>query len=193
MYRFRVLEGKHTELLPITEEQKGTDSSALVRPSRVYKKGEVVESEKELDKMFMNKFERLGSNEPQEVSAGHPNTREIGPDPDFNDDIMDTQAQELKTRRGIDPESPRAKRNLGRAVAMEEDAEEEADDEPVESDLGDDVTSDFADAKKAEMKVFKDGKQYFVADSADPSKSLEKKGMTKAEMKAYLKEQVSDE
>lgn len=191
MHRFKVLEGKHTELPPKKTGDEKIDQARVLQ-TRVYKKGEIFESEKELDKIFQNKFQRISSGDSEALSMGHPNTREIADDPDSNYDIMDEQAQELKSHKGLDPDAPRAKRLQGRAAAMAAEDEDE-DDEPVESDLGEDVTTDFPEAKKAEMKVFRDGKKFNISEASDPETAINKKPMTKTEATKFLKEQVSDE
>lgn len=59
MAKFRVLEGEHHELNP---EYRSNDPFDVKRRTK-YVKGDIIESDKELDKVFVNKFSRVNPHE----------------------------------------------------------------------------------------------------------------------------------
>lgn len=62
---------------------------------------------------------------------------------------------------------------------------------PVESALGADVTPNFQSAMDADYKVFQKGKKFFVAESPDFNKALNKTGLVEADVADYVKDLVA--
>jgi len=200
---------------------KVLDSIHYDDEGKQYKKGAIVEDDRDLDVLFANKFERI------EAQTLKPRDRDDSPDtsgrvmdpplhkrmkveaakatgdekkvtkaseePDFGDD--DTADPALPITGA---ERPRDKAAAAEARGETDEEEDETEsetpageeEEESEEGLGVDVSSQFADAKKADLLVFRNGAKYFVADKDEPSKSLKKEPMKKSEVAKYLKSQV---
>lgn len=61
-----------------------------------------------------------------------------------------------------------------------------SDGSAVESPLGEDVTSDFPDAEKAKLLVFKKGKQYSVAKAKKPTVALQEGTLKLKEVEPFI-------
>lgn len=140
-----------------------------------------IESDKDLDEMYPNKWERLAG------ETKNP-TRGRDTSPDASGRVMDDSPAE-KAKKGMMAGHPLAKAksatNSEKGKARRSDDSEEVDerDEPNEtgdgdeeevgSDFGKDVTENFEQAGKSDLKVFKRGtgkKQVFtVTDADDPT------------------------
>ncbi len=158
MNKFRVLDGKHH-----TTDAAGNEYT--------YHKNDIIESDKPLDTIFLNKFERVG-----------------GPAPTLKDGVTD-------------PQSRLAGDSLAKAQAKKEAATTEDDDtaeestakapsakepEVVSSKLGDDVTDTFPEAEEAGFKVFKGKGGWYVAETEDLDKALNAKALKKTEVAAFI-------
>lgn len=168
MYSFVLLGGEH-------DNGDGTFAR--------YKKAEetVIQSPHRLDQVFMNKYRFLGG----ATSAGRdyqdvfdrpnltdPPLAELFPHgrpSDFDGDIGEKALAELKRSR--------------ESAAGE--AQEAEDGETVE---GKDVTDDFPTAAAADLKVFKQGREYHVTDASDPDHALnaEEKLTTKGQVEKFI-------
>lgn len=183
-YRFRVIAGKHV-------------GAGGIR----YTKGQVIESEKDLRKVFPNSFEKVSDDTP--LSKGEP-TKVVNTETPTNqfddgahhDDAERTQIAE-KSRRDIahdkadEPLSEEEREEeAARAQELEDEENEESsgEEEGEEESLGEDVTSKFPEAKEAGFKVFKDGKKHFITEDDNPTKPLNKKALsTSEEVKKQIK------
>jgi hypothetical protein len=201
--KFRVVEGKHHTR------------------DKTYYKGEVVESEDDLTKMFPGKFEEMNATTASGKfdKAAKKNAGQTGPPRNRDEEVSETEPTLDKDDQVFDKGSTAKARPTAddEAEALEADeetrseseesegAEEEVSDEETEtsegegeeepeetspSDLGVDVSSQFPDAKKADLVVLKKGSKFQVADKDDPSKPVSKKPMTKDETNKFLKKQV---
>lgn len=152
-FRFLLKAGKH--------EDKGTSKGR----GKVYKTGEIIETDLELDELFgKNKFKRLKA-----VAAAVEEVDE--------DDDEEAEAPKPKKKAKAKPKKPDP------VEEDEDDDEEEADkakDEQteserltaIESSLGENVTSDFDDAIDAGLIVLKEGREYRVAEADEPDTAL---------------------
>lgn len=197
MPRFRVLASSHTE------------------DGVKYEKGAVVETERELDVLYKNKFKRLGQG--------------VGAKPKLPRD-HDDRLNQAGGKQGDKPLASQPKK-VADAIAAggrgknkgdrppidyeEEDDEVEDDDlededttkvnkvdEEGEGDdededapaLGENVTEQFPKAGPAEVKVFKKGRTYVVVEEEDEEKILNPEPLTsKAAVEKFIQENKNRE
>lgn len=142
--KYRVLAGIHIEKNP---EYKGENTHHPDR-FRTFKTGDEITSDRELDKIYVNKFERVVNKKPANVSElrkadvaqlldtpSSPWTRD---DKDFLESMDDKDFARILRITGVKPLTPPQERK-------------------VTSPLGDDVTDSFQRAYDENMKVFKNG------------------------------------
>lgn len=203
MPRFKVLGGKHAD----------------PKSGKVYRKGDVIETDKELDKVFANKFKRLG-----EVTLSPANMDEMPEeakpyvDPP-NVDVLkakknaiarraktaseeEEQMQMARTRKKF-REEVKFDRSVGKNVADTEEPEEDEDEEveeteeeeeQEEADFGEDVTDKFPEAAEKSLKVFKEGKKHVVVSEEEPGKALNAEELTsKKAVKDFIEEVEMEE
>lgn len=125
---------------------------------KLYKAGDIIKSEKDLDKMFQNKFERIYSNE-QLIDPAVVLTPDIPKSP-----ITDAD----KDDGGVVKEPP-----------------PDSDSAPVDNDLGNDVTEAFPTATTLKLKVFENAHWYSVVDMVD-NQVLNTKKLRKKEVAPFL-------
>lgn len=188
---------------------------------KTYKDGQTVESDKDLDVLFINKFRRVDglTKKPRDLdespdtsgskvmdppahkkqdmekakTAGDPKkvekaTAKVNSEPDFDpesesDPKFPISSEEPRT--GAEPESEEDKES----DEEESETESEEGDGEDEPGLGVDVTSQFPDARKVDMLVFRKGGKFHIADKDEPNKAT-KKGLTKDAAAKYLKTQI---
>lgn len=163
MAKYRVVDGNHVQ-----PDENGED--------RIYKKGQICESEHDLEYLFPNSFVRVRESAPV---ADAPILKAAAAD-------TETQARkDVKARRGRVQEE-----NL----ELEDDSTYDAEAshpkskkaEPVKSKLGQDVTGEFEVAKEENLLVFKKGKAFLVADKSKPDKAINPEPMTRKEVTAWI-------
>lgn len=153
MAKYTVKTGEHRD--------KGPDGKEVV-----YLAGDVVESEHELDKLFVGKFVKNPTEEPKPKKG---------------------------TRRAVDLEEDEDQPTQDKAEDAEDDAEEETEEEHHDEKEPKDVTERFDLAVKNDLKVFFAGKAegYTVKDGKSV---LNKKPLkTKAKVEKFLKEHLSED
>lgn len=136
--RFRVREGDHLETEP--DEETGR--------SRVYHKGEIVESDIDLSKKFVNKFDKLSDKEPRAAKVAREAREEDEEGTEEDDDVVSGE-----TKSVMDPANKDTLSGLS-------------------SKLGENVTEDFELAQEAELAVFKKGKKFYIVEPEDTNVAL---------------------
>lgn len=202
MPKFQVLAGKHYE--PGDPEP--------------YTKGYVVESDRDLDKMFANKFLRIGeplvpaqmtrrSKAPGKASQA-PSAAQADQDvlPNnmtdrtvINDGVYDNYQEHQQILAGK-KRAPTMKTVVAGTLSSQDVTGAAEDQEQQErqaqtkeqADLGEDVSEQFAGAADAGLIVYKEkANKYHVAHEDNPSEPLSKKaGLKKSEVKPFIKKQA---
>lgn len=149
-----------------------------------YKKTEetVVKSPFRLDQVFMNKYRFLGG----PTSAGR----------DFQDvfdrpNLVDPPAAELFPHgRPSDFDGDIGEKAMAELKRSREGATRAESGEEGETVEGEDVTDQFPGAAAADLKVFKQGREYHVTDASDPDHALnaEEKLTTKGQVEKFIAE-----
>jgi hypothetical protein len=139
----------------------------------------VIESDEELDVQFKNMFVRLDS-------PTMPTPMDHSDAPDASGAVMDDLLAQ-KVAKGAKSPAPaanppartRGAENRGRKpggevpltqdTTAEAESEEEDEEDTEEETQGEDVTGQFKDAKKADLKIMKTGKGYTAVDGTDPT------------------------
>lgn len=157
MMRFKVLGGK-----------------ADIGDGKIYSKGEIVESDKELDNLFKNKFQRIGGK--TQKGMDHSDS------PDQSGKVMDDQ--EHKRRANVKKAKLESSKKavddneLDEDDLDDEDEVEESEAEKAQDDFGADVTDQFLKAADKGLSVFKSEKGYVVVKDnkacCDPIKEKKK-------------------
>lgn len=144
-----------------------------------YKRGDVIESTRELDKTFAGKFIRLDG--PQAVPQDFDKTF------DSADKVMDKPLhRKVNEEKGEEVEDDEEASPA--AEGETEDGEEGEAEKTVTSALGKDVTNTFGDLASAkDLKVFKKGLDYSVTDADDTEKALNQTQLRKkADVEKFL-------
>lgn len=174
MASFRLVAGTHSD-------EEGND----------YKAGDIVESDKPLDEVFANKFERVpdtaaalsGGNNQKKKKGGAKKTLPGNREPDNLDQEMDTepkdprlpieavkqQEADRQASRSRDAHSSLNDENHEDSGSEEEAEPEEAtaEQEPVGSQFGDDATDRIKGAKESGLRVFSNTDGFTVVDEKD--------------------------
>lgn len=143
-----------------------------------YKAGDVVSVDYDLAALFREKFLPIDEDPNPPVNEDLPRPANsaggMAPQP------SDQGAVSNITKQLVTPTTP------NHATA--------GDDENADEDKGEDVTSDFDDAKENDFVVLQKGRKYFVYDKDDKSHSapLDPEGGTKAEASKTIKSALSD-
>jgi hypothetical protein len=199
--RFKVLAGRHVD-----------------ENRQMYKKGDVVQTEHDLVKMFGgNKFRKLADQDPN-VEAEEPLSRQAGmakaakhesrkpltsKEKEMVRRKVQSNEQEPGQEDGEEEQDETQVQAEGEAEETNEDSDEErvqgVEDEAADQDdtedrgeLGKDVTTEFEDFKTAKLKVWRDGNQFNVTTRKDPEKALNKVVLKKTELKKFLKTHLKD-
>jgi hypothetical protein len=198
--RFKVLAGKH-----------------LDENRQMYKKGDVVETDHDLVKLFGgNKFRKLADQDPN-VEAEEPLSKQAGMVKAAKHESrkpLTSKEKEMVRRKiqsneqepgeeGGEEDDQNETPVEGEAEEAAEDSDEErvqgVEDEAADQDdtedrgeLGKDVTGEFEDFKTAKLKVWRDGNQFNVTTRKDPEKALNKVVLKKTELKKFLKTHLKD-
>lgn len=160
--RFRLLNGKHTELRRRGKKKEEREVG------RSYKVGDVVESDRPLNELYANKFERLPDEEPTEVRAARKKAEKAGKLPNPN-----------PPKPELDPEH-----------VYDQDDETSAS---ISSELGENVTADFPKAVEANLLVLCDeDEKYHVADPDDPDEALNDKPLSKGQCDKFISKQLKN-
>lgn len=137
-----------------------------------YGPGEIVESDEDLTKKWVNKFARYYEEEEKPKKARKAAKAAAAEEEDEGPDV---EAHEETTPK---------------EVLMKET--ENADKKPresVPSKLGDeDVTEDFEHAEKNDLLVFKKGRDFFVAENDDPDTAINEEPLKHAGVNKFIKE-----
>lgn len=166
-YRFKVLATQHYDRF--TDPETGeTDVSHR------YNKGDIVESDIELDKKFVNKFERLPNNETAPTPAPLPTAAADPPS------VGPGANRKTKNTPGKDAGFEAEQQQKGQTA--------ETKDEP--ESLGVDVTDDFPKAGEADLKVFQDGTDYYVTEPQTPDKPMNKEPLKRKDVVAFVNKQA---
>jgi hypothetical protein len=126
--------------------------------------GDVVETDKQLDQMFANKFTRLSDVAPK--FKGGKKTKEAAREPD----------EDEPPPGEVNPEGDPSYDNAKMTGV-----------EATTSKLGENVTDEFDDAKEAGLCVFSNGQNYFVADPDDPNSALNEKTLKKFNVTPFVR------
>lgn len=154
--RFRLLAGEHVE---------GTGEER-----EVYVKGDTVESDKDLEKKFVNKFERLADKEPAAVKSA--NKAKAVAEEDETEDEYDSD-ENSGGNKNLDPVGSNSSAKLT-------------------SKLGENVTDDFELAKEAGLSVFRKGKKsHFVVEPEDTNAPLNDEPLqSKQQVDSFVKKYI---
>jgi len=174
----------------------------------IYVKGDVIESDRDLTKVFKGKFQRLHDDEigpkvkdkfknqkegiiqpaiPMDTSSDEDEEKVtddeeiVDTDDSLSDSLEDDKEDEEEEDEDVEDDED---------VDDEEDDDEEDDEEEEKVDHGKNVTRLYPKAKKANVSVFRKGNWYTVVDNEDNEvlheKKLRKEGVVKF-LKTYLK------
>ena len=198
MAQFRVKTGVHYD--PDPDVKRDPDNPAGKPKNKMFKQGEIVESNRPLDELYENKFEKLvpGVNAPWIVSAERKKqVQEIidggkmeEEDRKFLETLTDEQFSHV-TRRMDGPRRPKQEEAPEEAKSAEP-AEPER--KGVESKLGQDVTDEFPQATKSGLRVLRTpaGKHHVVKTS-DPNKPLNKQALDRQKVDEFVVQHNKDE
>jgi len=150
MARYKVLEGRHTD-------SNGKD----------YQKGEIIESTKDLMKIFQNKFVLVSGDPAADISVKIP-----APAP-----ILPVKIPIAAALPNVKIPAP-----LPVPIAPVAPVAPEAG-----SPLGTDITDRFPAAIKAQLKVFRKGKDYFVTEVSDIAEALNDTPLNKIQVDEFVK------
>lgn len=175
-FRFLLKEGKHEG--PSVSNGRG----------EVYHKGDVIESDQELDNLFgKNKFKRLRKGE-------------SGKGEDGDEDESTEKEPSIPAKQKLKKGEPLVgdvtdNDNVDDTKASKKTKEEESEAERltgIESSLGENVTSDFPDAVEGGLIVLKEGREYRVAEADEPDEMLpsEEPLSSKVKVHEFIKSQV---
>lgn len=177
----------------IADPYGGLPGKHIVREgsaARIYKQGDVIESEYSLDEMFPNKFRRL--DEPTRVGPDEMKSL-ISKDNTMDLRLADLppEEQEEKTVLPSRQEDAKTQARVRGEEAYKMSQERMSAKQKTESKLGSDVSNEFPEAKKNDFVVFKDDEDgYYVADKDAPNKALNKKALPQEEVEGFIKEQA---
>lgn len=195
--RFKVLAGKHMD-----------------ENRRMYSKGDVVESDYDLVKMFGgNKFRKLADQDPT-AEVEESLSKQAGTVKAVKHESRKplTSKEKGMVRRKVqsneqEPEQEDGEENQNKTQTQAQEEAEDSDEERVQGvedetadqddtedrgELGKDVTSEFEDFKAAKLKVWRDGSQFNVTTRKDPEKALNKVVLKKTELKKFLKTHLKE-
>jgi hypothetical protein len=88
--------------------------------------------------------------------------------------------------------APKAAKASKAAQAVEDDDEDEDEDDSVESELGEDVTDEYPNAKEKRLRVFKNRGFFYPASEDDPNESVSEKALRKKDLKKFLRDYDPD-
>jgi hypothetical protein len=165
--KFRVVGGTHTD------HETG----------KIHEAGDEIESPHELDVLFTGKFERIGERtkkgRDQTKTFDKDNTLDSNPDrprTKKNARLLRQEEEEEEATasdapiKGVgentgDDDEREAEEDETDGVGTADSGDEDEDTETEEEDDGEDVSDQFSQADKADVKVFKKGNTYRVKDS----------------------------
>jgi len=163
MYKYRVIGGTHTD-------EKGVS----------YKKGDTFTSKTALHKIFRNKFEILDEftegSVSQQVVIGKPNIF-------IPSDKIENEEEAAQTSSSFSPNEEKDEVGVG--------VEEGGEDDDLKR-YGEDVTDQFPNAERIEVRVFVKKNWYNVIDDEDGSVLNEKK-LRKKDVLPFLAQYLEDE
>lgn len=150
---------------------------------RAYNKGDGVVSEKPLDLIFLEKFEKgiPATAEDKEASDAAPISTSVAIPLFKNADAQTTGSIQETT-----PANAAAAKSADTPPGGKPVDEPESEEVPPDVH-GEDATVDFPDAAKADLKVFRKGPWYTVVDADEPNKALNDKGLKKSDVSPFLK------
>jgi hypothetical protein len=173
MERFRVLEGMHVEPVP-----GFVGSPQDPRRTKKYKKGDIVESNRDLAETFPNKFHKLSDEEfapPVDLEARR---KEVN-------SMIESGTWQEEDRRFLEHLSEENFRRLQTRLALTVSAR--ASEDKTLSTLGTDVTSNFTRAYDEGFKVFKNAKGKFqVTARTEVNKPLNKEALDKDSVDKFV-------
>jgi hypothetical protein len=165
--RFRLIAGKHFQ-----DEADGTVKTYSAKSG-----DNIIESDKELDKLFANKFERIEGSE------------KVVPDKDPAPVTSSEKPKPTVTEFSTKPDG-----SMPRELATAEGADVGFDPKAAGGDdLGEDVTEDFEGAAEKDLQVFIKARKYHVTDKDNPGKPLNEEPLNKAAAKAFIKDYGEEE
>lgn len=137
-----------------------------------YEPGEVIHSDKDYCAIWPHKFKELGIS--KEATKKKKKTEE---EKDADEDDSTVKKMLRENKKALKHENPDNEEDVEIEDEEEEiDEDEEVDETEVKSKFGKDVSKDFEDLVKADLKVFSSKKKGFtVVENDDPTKSLVKK------------------
>lgn len=189
-YRFRLKPGvgPHYEANPNFDDE-GPESEDNPR-SVAYEPGDIVESNRPLDKIFVNKFKRLAGPASQYASHG-------GEDDDEDDVEAEwpvTSVEDARVKRADRHLTEEQLKNKKHLIPKLKSKKGKVTDEELQKKFGEEVTSDFEGAEDADLRVFKKGNTYHVSDADDPSNPISpKQGLKKDDAKKFLQKYTENE
>jgi hypothetical protein len=195
-FRLRKDVGSHFEPNPNYDpDQMSTDDNPR---DNEYKGGDIVESTRPLDQIFVNKFDPIMTRGDALPNAAGGDVPATDPDKDPNKDrpVRDyedanvNRAGRFLTEEELEGKPELQKLSKGQAVEVSEDEEDEGSSEGP----GEDVTDAFSGASENSLKVYQDEegtyRVYSKDDTETPIKGSKKGFDTKKEVKAFLKDQM---
>lgn len=167
MPKFRIVNGEHSEWCA------ELNASVTYRAFREGDKdrNDVLESDRDLMKVFPNKFERYYEKEQDSIEVDQ--TKFI--DPDINlANQQSRKAAEEAAKQGETDKTP------SKAPAAPKSSD------PTE--FGSEVTTDFEDAVENGLRVFKKGNYFTVVEADDPTKAVSPEKLTKSKVAGWIAE-----
>ncbi len=149
---------------------------------KVYHKGDVIESDKDLVRLFKNKFKEVDPDTP----TGHSAMLGRGLDPETSKALA--KAAEKKEKE----ERKKAEKAAEKAKKEEADESDESDG-TEEVDLGQDVTSSFEDELTDGFQVFRKNKKYTVVKKGETESLHEGVLRNKPMVESFLEDQQPEE
>jgi hypothetical protein len=153
-----------------------------------------VNSELDLDVLFANKFRRVDGPTRQSRDYHEPFNRG-----NFDPSLAERVPQGVVANLVGEVENPTdaqrqtlAELRAPKKASAAKAAQEEEEDEAEESELGEDVTGKFEGAEDAGLMVFKDGKNYFVADKDAPGDALNRKPLRRDGVAGFVEKQAAE-
>lgn len=196
--RFKVLEGTHYENNPNFSGDNPHSPDRFIR----FEKGSVVETDRELDKVWVNKFERIQEPLPQKVSEER--KREVDqmvedgfwPEEDRSlwEQMPPAQYERIKDHF-IQQKAPSRTFQKAPDGPLAESKPSESKQEPkvvepsqeAAPSLGEDVTDKYAKAKDTGLRVFRNpAGKYQVTTTADQSRPLNPQVLNQSQVNGFI-------
>jgi hypothetical protein len=161
-----------------------------------YKPGDIIDSERELDKIFRGKFEKVPTAE--DFTQTEPNII----DKRFKNDEEEKEALQARLNElnadddNDEDDTPAEDDNDGGSNDSKDDDDDNDDGKDDDNEYGKDVSDEFPTAAKVDLKVFTKNNTWFniidpdAEDGTDPKEN--EKGLHRKDVQEFLEQYIDD-